>query len=163
PLRLDEFGVAGPLLDMVKLDDISADYIATLPGEEILDQVLAWAGSYDLELHDIIDCERPLALRTLSVERGEGVPNPRKDLRKWSDFRAVYGFFFPEIFAPVTDPDDARFGGMSPELVRAVAAGFADGYVEPGPDGIWFDQVRALAATLGFAPSQKVYQKDRDG
>src|ERR1700757_2681497 len=43
PLRLSEFGVAGPLLDLVKLDDISADYIATLSGAEILDRVLSWA------------------------------------------------------------------------------------------------------------------------
>jgi glutamyl-tRNA synthetase len=162
PLRLNELGVAGPLLDMVKLDDISADYIATLPGEEILDRVLGWAGSYDLELHDIIDSERPLALRALSVERGEGVPNPRKDLRKWSDFRAVYGFFFPEIFALVTDPQDARFGGLSPDLVRAIAVGFAEGYLEPGPDAVWFDQIRDLAGSLGFAPSRKIYKKAPD-
>src|SRR5215469_16195395 len=48
PLRLSEFGVAGPLLDMVKLDDISADFVATLSGAQILDRVLPWADSYDL-------------------------------------------------------------------------------------------------------------------
>ena len=31
-IRLSECGTAGPLVDMVKLDDICADYIATLPG-----------------------------------------------------------------------------------------------------------------------------------
>src|ERR1700742_1416274 len=40
PLRLTEFGVAGPLLDMPKLDDVSADYVASLPGDQILDRVL---------------------------------------------------------------------------------------------------------------------------
>src|SRR6202167_4398928 len=37
PLRLSEFGVAGPLLDMPKLDDVSADFVASLSGPEILD------------------------------------------------------------------------------------------------------------------------------
>jgi glutamyl-tRNA synthetase len=41
-----------------------------------------------------------------------------------------------------------------------MASGFADGYVEPGPDVAWFDQIRNLAAALGFAPSQKVYKRD---
>ena len=36
PIRLSECGTAGPLVDMVKLDDICADYIATLPGDQIL-------------------------------------------------------------------------------------------------------------------------------
>jgi glutamyl-tRNA synthetase len=74
----------------------------------------------------------------------------------------VYGFFFPEIFELVTDPLDERFGGLAPEMVRAMASGFAAGYVEPGPDVAWFDQIRNLAGELGFALRQKDYKKDPD-
>jgi glutamyl-tRNA synthetase len=163
PIRLSECGTAGPLVDTVKLDDISGDYIATLPGEQILAEVGPWAWRYDPGLAEILEAERALALRALAVER-EGVPNPRKDLRKWSDFRGAYGFFFPRIFEPVTDPADARFGGLDPDLVRAVADAFAAGYQPPrpgaGPDAEWFDQVRRLAADLGFAPSRRDYKQD---
>jgi glutamyl-tRNA synthetase len=161
PIRLSECGVAGPLLDMVKLDDISADFVATLSGEQILDRVLPWADSYDPELSPVLRAERDLALRALAVER-TSTDNPRKDLRKWAEFRPVYGFFFPEIFELVTDPADVRFGGLDPDLVRAIAAGFADGYqpLEPGP--AWFEQVRQLTARLGFAPSNKEYKKSPD-
>jgi glutamyl-tRNA synthetase len=161
PIRLSECGVAGPLLDMVKLDDISADFVATLPGEQILDRVLAWADRYDPDLAEVLRVQRDLALRALAVER-ENTDNPRKDLRKWADFRPVYGFFFPEIFELVTDPGDARFAGLDPDLVRAIAAGFADGYqpLDPGP--AWFEQVRQLSAGLGFAPSNKEYKKNPD-
>ena len=55
---------------------------------------------------------------------------------------------------------DARFAGLDPDLVRAVARAFADGYQPPAPDLDWFDQIRRLAADLGFAPSQKVYKQD---
>jgi glutamyl-tRNA synthetase len=161
PLRLAEFGVAGPLLDMVKLDDISADFVATLPGEEILERVLPWAQVYDKDLASVVGAERDLALRALAVER-EGAENKRKDLRKWADFRPVYGFFFPEIFELVTDPCDERFNGLDPDLVRAMASGFAAGYVEPGPDVEWFEQIRSLAGSLGFALRQKDYKKDPD-
>jgi glutamyl-tRNA synthetase len=161
PLRLSEFGVAGPLLDLVKLDDISADFIATLPGAEILDRVLPWADSYDPDLAAVLRAERDLTLRALAIER-EDTPKPRKDLRKWADFRPVYGYFFPEIFEPVTDPADPRFGGLDPDIVRALAAGFADGYQPPSPDTVWFDQIRELATRLGFAPSNKEYEKNPD-
>jgi glutamyl-tRNA synthetase len=160
PLRLAEFGVAGPLVDMMKLDDVCADFVASLPANDIVDRVLTWADAHDADLAAVVRAQRPLALRALSVERGEGVANPRKDLRKWADFRPVYGYFFPEVFEPVTDPTDARFGKLPPELVRSMASGFADGYVEPGPEVAWFDQIRSLSAALGFAPSQKVFKKE---
>jgi glutamyl-tRNA synthetase len=106
PIRLSECGTAGPLVDTVKLDDISGDYIATLSGGQILAEVGRWARRYDPGLAEILEAERALALRALAVER-EDVPNPRKDLRTWAGFRSAYGFFFPQIFEPVTDPADA--------------------------------------------------------
>src|SRR5215470_12858135 len=109
PIHLSEMGTAGPLVDMVKLDDICADYIATLPGEQILAEVGTWARRYDPELAEVLAAEPDLALRALAIDR-EGVANPRKDLRKWGGFRDAYGFFFPQLFELVTDPADSRFG-----------------------------------------------------
>ena len=158
PIRLAELGTAGPLVDLAKLEDICADYVATLSGRRILDEVTTWARRCDPELAVVLETEHDLALRALAIER-EGVPNPRKDLRKWADFRIVYGYFFPELFQPVTDRADLRFGGLDPGLVRAVAAAFADGY-RPEADDV-AGQIRQLAVGLGFAPSQKVYQQNR--
>jgi glutamyl-tRNA synthetase len=159
PIRLSDCGVAGPLIDMVKLDDISGDYIATLTNEEIVDRYVTWADEFDAELATVVSAEQPLALRALSIER-VGVENPRKDLRKWADFRPVYGYFFAKIFEPLTDAADPRFGGLAPDVVKALASGFADGYIEPGPDVEWFGQIRDLAARLGFAPNKKAYKQD---
>ena len=144
---------------MVKLDDISADYIATLSGQQILAEVSIWASRYAPDLAAVLAAEQELALRALAIER-EGVANPRKDLRKWADFPDVYGYFFPQLFNLVTDPADARFGGLDPDLVRAVARAFVGTYQPSAPETDWFDQIRRLAADLGFAPSQKVYKQD---
>ncbi|HYQ65945.1 glutamate--tRNA ligase [Actinophytocola sp.] len=161
PIHLAECGVAGPLVDLVKLEDISADHVATLTGEQILAAVRVWAATHDAELVPVLDANPDLALRALAVER-DGVDNPRKDLRKWSDFRPAYGFFFAELFTPVTDAADERLGGLDPELVRAFLADLADGY-QPLADGReWFDQIRQLAAKHGFAPNPKEYKKNPD-
>jgi glutamyl-tRNA synthetase len=109
----------------------------------------------------VLRAERELAVRALDIERVD-TPKPRKDLRKWAGFRPVCGFFFREIFQLVTDASDERFGGLDPDLVRAVASGFAAGYRPPAPDVDWFDQVRELAVRLGFAVSQKEYKQDPD-
>ncbi len=118
PIKLGELGGAGPLIDQVKLEDISADFIATLSPEEILAAMRVWAGQYDAELAGVLEAEQDLALAALAVER-VGVPNPRKDLRKWSDFRSAYGFFFAELFTPVALGDE-RLGALPDELVPHV-------------------------------------------
>lgn len=159
PIRLAECGVAGPLVDLVKLEDISADHIATLTGEQIVAALRPWAAAHDPEIVTVLDANPDLALAALAVER-VGVDNPRKDLRKWSDFRPAYGFFFTELFEPVTDPGDERFGGLDPQLVRSFLTDFADGYQPLADGGEWFDQIRQLATKYNFAPSPKEHKKN---
>src|SRR5882757_7407871 len=161
PIRLEECGVAGPLLDMVKLADISGDHIATLPGPVVFDAVADWARDRDPELVEVVTTNRELAERAIDVER-VGVQNPRKDLVRWSDFRSLYGFFFPSLFTPVTDPSDERLGGLDPSLVRKLAADFADNYRWDPDQPTWFAQIRELAARHGFAPNPKAYKQDPD-
>jgi glutamyl-tRNA synthetase len=163
PLRLDQFGAAGPLVDLVKLEDISADHIATLTSRQVLDAVRSWATQHDLELADVLDAEADLAVRAIAVER-EGVDNPRKDLRKWSDFRPGYGFFFPQLFALLAGSGDERVAqlGVAPEVATSFARDFADGYEHLADPQEWFNQLRELAAKHGFAPTAKEYKKNPD-
>ena len=133
----------------------------TLPGAEILDRVLPWADGYDTDLASVLRAERDLALRALAVER-EDADNPRKDLRKWAEFRPVYGFFFPEIFELVTDPADARFGGLDPDLVRAIGVGFRRRLQPPDPGPAWFDQIRDAGRQARLRAEQKDYKKNPD-
>jgi hypothetical protein len=54
PIQLTECGTAGPLTDLVRLEDISADFIAALPGPQILSRVAAWATTRDPELATLL-------------------------------------------------------------------------------------------------------------
>jgi glutamyl-tRNA synthetase len=157
PIKVSELGGAGPLIDQVKLEDISADYIATLTTQEILAAMRTWAGQYDQELASVLDGNQDLALAALAVER-VGVENPRKDLRKWSDFRSAYGFFFSELFTPVR-PGDERLGDLPDDQVRAFAADFAGRYQDLADPQEWFGQIRDLAAKHGFAATAKQYKQ----
>jgi glutamyl-tRNA synthetase len=161
PLRLGEAGVSGALVDLAKLEDIAADHIATLPGQAILDEVLRWADAHDTELAAALRAEPELALRALGIER-TGVANPRKDLRKWSDFRPVYGYFFSALFEPVTDPADARLGGLPTPVVRALVTDFLRDYQHVDDGDAWFGQIRAAALANAFAGSPKEFKADKE-
>ena len=160
PIQLDQMGVAGPLVDLAKLEDISADYIATLTSQQVFDAVRTWATQYDPELVTVLDAAPELALRALAVER-DGVDNRRKDLRKWADFRAAYGFFFGQLFTPLSGPADERLApvGVDPGVAASFARDFADGYQHLDDPQQWFSQVRELAAKHGFAASAREYKQ----
>jgi glutamyl-tRNA synthetase len=160
PLYLAEFGVAGPLVDLPKLDDVAADVVGTMEDAEVFAHVCEWARSYDTALLDVLDAERDLALRALGVDR-RGVENPRKDLAKWSDFRQVYGYFFAASFELVTDPSDPRFDGTSPTAVEDLCRALLENYLPLDGDA-WFDQLRTVAASVGFAPTVGEYKKNPD-
>ena len=160
PLRLSECGVSGALVDLVKLNDISSNYIATLPSRDILDAVLTWADDQDPELAQAVRAEQDLAVRALDIER-TGVDNPRKDMRSWSDFRSVYGYFFSALFEPVTDAADGRFDGLAPEVLRRLCSDLLANYQETEPDA-WFDQIRRVAENNGFAASAKEFKNNPD-
>jgi len=159
PISLAECGGAGPLVDLVKLEDISADYIATLSGPEIYTAVTAWSAEFDPDLHGVIESRPDLTLAALAVER-DGVANPRKDLRKWSDFRAAYGFFFAELFTLV-GADDSQLG-LPADLVRSFAGDFIATYRDLDDPVQWFQQVRDLADKFGFARNAKEYKQSPD-
>lgn len=161
PIRLDQCGVAGPLVDLVKLEDISADHIATLTSRQVFDAVRTWATEHDPELVAVLDTETDLALRAIAVER-EDVDNPRKDLRKWSDFRPTYSFFFPQMFTPLNGAHDERVTplGVAPDVAATFAGDLADGYEHLTDPQEWFNQIRELAAKHSFAPNAKEYRKN---
>jgi len=158
-LSLSDCGVAGPIFDLVKLESISREFIAQLPTDQALNSLIAWAKDYDPELHGILSMNLPIARRILANERQPGVLQ-RKDLAKWSEFRGTYGLYFQELFPLVTDPADARFAPVEPDMVVKLAKDFADSYQHEEDKETWFEQIRRLAGAHGFAPTAGQFKKD---
>ena len=160
PIRLSECGTAGPLVDMVKLDDICADYVATLSGEQILAEVSTWAGALRPRPRGgpggraaTWRCVRwtsngwasPTRARTCASGR-TSVPSTATSSRSSSSRSPT---------RPTRGSRASTRTWCGPWPGRSPA-----GTPRPRPETDWFDQIRRLAAELGFAPNQKVYKQD---
>lgn len=159
PIRLADCGSSGSLVDLVKLEDICADYVATMSPEEIYDAALAWSATHDPELARAMIADRDITLHALTIERGD-VANPRKDLKKWSDFRGVYGYFLNDLFPLVNDLAETPLASLPPDVVQRYAADFVATYQGLDDPQDWFDQIRAIAGRHGFAPSPKEHKAE---
>jgi glutamyl-tRNA synthetase len=157
-LSLSDCGVAGPIFDLVKLESISREFIAQLPIEEALEDLLTWARENDPELATVLTGNLSLVRRIFANERDPAVQ--RKDLAKWNEFRERYGLYFQELFPPASDPSDPRFAPVGPDMVVKLAKGFADSYQHEHNKEAWFEQIRSLASAHGFAATTGQYKKN---
>ena len=144
PLDLTRVGTAGALVDLTKLADISANCIATMNSNAVFDAVQGWADGFDQELAAALRAEPGIARRALRIDR-EGVTNPRKDLRAWSEFRAVYGYFFKALFLPATELP-GKLAELDPAAVAAFATETAAGHRPAQSKEEWLSWLRAIAA-----------------
>lgn len=149
PIELDRCGVAGPLVDLAKLDDISKDVIAAMEVDDICEALLVWQRDADEHVAAAL-VRQPNRVRA-AFGIGRGTDRQRKDVAKWSQFVEVFGFLIDALFVPVTDPADERFSGIDPTVVSALAADFADSYRAETDPTAWFEQIRELATRHRFA------------
>lgn len=162
PIRLEHLaGSAGPLLDMVKLQDINKDYISKLSAEEVLEQCTTWAEKYDEDLFRKLKENPDYSKRIFSIERGGELP-PRKDIAKWSDVRHQIEYFFDDIFKAADIDFKKLLPGMTKVEIKRVAEKFLSIYDEQDDKTTWFSKVKDAAKSLGYADSAKAFKKEKD-
>ncbi len=157
-VRLDNMGVSSPLFDLVKLNDVSKDIIASYSAERVYEEGMAWARVHNPRLAAILERDKAYTLRVFNVERTGDAP--RKDIVNWSDIERACGFFFDDLFAESI----AANGYPMPEKVptedigRILEAVIAFDLARSKED--WLATMRDLAESLGYARDVKTYKKN---
>lgn len=145
---------AGALFDMMKLIDISKTYVTKLTAEEVLENVLAWAGEYNREFYEVLMQNKDYAKAIFAIERGNA--KPRKDIAKWEDTVSYTWYFYhrPEQYE---FPENLSNADMIEILEQYKTVYNANDTQED-----WFPRVRDMAEALGYAKAPKFYKKDPD-
>ena len=147
---------AGSLFDEAKLRDVSKNVISRMSAERVYDEVVAFTADFDKELHALLTANPDYTKSILAI--GRGGKKPRKDFAVWTDVRPYLDFFFDDLFA-VTDAYDRAFDKAD---IRAALEGFKKTYDRSDDATLWFDKVKALAESIGFASDMKAYRENPD-
>lgn len=153
---LSKMSKAGALFDLVKLGDISKNYISTLNADEVYSRVLEWAKEYNEELYKLFVKDEAYAKSILGIERGNA--KPRKDIAKWSDVRDYLAYFYDGLWDKQRDFAENVSAADSAEILKE----YKTIYKHDAPSEDWFPAVRELAIKLGFAGAPKEYKKNPD-
>ena len=145
-LKLEKFNKAGALFDIVKLNDMCKDYIATLTAAQVYDFALGWADVYDKEIAEVLKNNREYCISIFNIERtGEKI---RKDLVKFEDVRGQLEIFFDEMLDQVTIEDISQ--RVSIEKQKEILREYINVYDVSDDQSSWFEKIKGLASRLGY-------------
>ena len=156
PFSVKKMNPAGSLFDAAKLRDVSKNVLSRMSTEEIYSEIISFAAEYDTDLHAHLTADPDYAKAILSI--GRGGKKPRKDFAVLLDVRPYLDFFYDDWFT-VTD---AYPEGFSQADIKAALGAFAETF-DPADDmTVWFDKIKAVADSLGFASDMKAYKENPD-
>ena len=145
-LKLEKFNKSGALFDIVKLDDMCKDYIATLTAQQVYDMALEWAEVYNKNIAELLKNNREYCINIFNIER-EG-NKIRKDLVKFEDISTQLDIFFDELLEK--EPVDDISEKVSKEKQVEILKEYIQVYDTNDDQTQWFEKVKVLASKLGY-------------
>ncbi|MEX1376129.1 MAG: glutamate--tRNA ligase [Eubacteriales bacterium] len=152
---LDKMTKSGTLFDIMKLNNISKDAIAKMTAEQVYDGLLGWAKEYDEEFCDIISNAQ--AKTTAILNMGRNAKKPRKDIVTWSQCKEFIKYFYNEYFEVEDEYPD-----IPAENIKKILVDYVASYSHTDEKNDWFEKVKVITESLGYATNTKEYKLDPD-
>lgn len=152
-LEMNKMSTSGGLFDLVKLNDVCKNKVASYTAEKVYELAIAWAEKYDKELYSLLTRDKDFSVAMFNFDRNPD--KPRKDIGKWSEVRDAFSFMFDETF----DGKYAEVENVSKEDAKKMLELYKDMYDENADNNTWFETMKDLAEKVGFAREVKEYKK----
>ena len=152
PFSIKKMSTSGCLFDFEKLNDVSKNVISKWSAERVYNELTQWAKEYDYEFGAELEADSAKAISILAI--GRGGKKPRKDFAVWSQVKDYMGFFYDKFFE-IKDqyPENFDRNDIKETLTRFLAT-----YDTADDMNAWFDKVKAIADSLGYASDMKAYK-----
>ncbi len=154
PFSIKKISSNSPMFDLVKINDISKNIIATIPAKQLLRNIIDWANEQDPELAKVLLLHQSYSEKLLAIDR-ENSNRPRKDIAHYSEFKNLYNYMYTEYFDPQT------ILNFDPRLDKKYVLKFLSEYylVYSSEDSKqdWFERLKTCAEYCGFV-DMKTYK-----
>ena len=156
PLQMNKMSNSGCLFDLVKMNDMCKNLIASKSAQWVTENAIKWAKEYDKELYDLMAQDINYTKTLFSFDRNPD--KPRKDLGKWSEVRDTFSYMFEPLFKPEYELCE----NLTKEDMKNIAQKYADRFNPSLDKNEWFSDLKDLAEEVGFCREVKEYKKNPD-
>ncbi len=159
-LAFDKMTLDGALFDLDKVKSISKERLGSMSALEIGTKALEWAKQYQPEFAQMIQLDFDYFQSILAIERGG--EKPRKDYERYSDIFPIINFMYESYFSEALKGELPFNSIYSKEQIAKVLIKFLENMGLDLPEDLWFENLKVLASSLGFAPNAKEYKKNKE-
>lgn len=143
---------AGALFDMEKLHSICRNEFAKMDIDTIYDFLYSWAKEYAPNIFDLYFQDEDYMKKIIGLFAGAGQKRRRKDFEYASQMMKLFGFFFDETFSPCYEFK------YDMDTVCKIVDNYLATYDHIVDNNGWFERVKKVAETCGFASDMKDYK-----
>ncbi len=158
-MSFEKMSLDGALFDLAKVCNICKELIAKMSTEEVSKNVLDYALNFDEELANLINRDYNYFKQIMSIEREK--ENPRKDYEKYSDVKNAIIFFYNDYYDNLIT-SLAFNENISKEDIIAILTEYRKDMHLDLVEEEWFNKLKELSSSLGFAPTPKEYKKNKE-
>lgn len=151
---VEKMSNSGTLFDLDKLNDISKDVLVRIPARELCDFLIGWAKAYRPELSELFSGQEDYLMRILDL--GRTGDKPRKDFVFARQMFEFISYFYDGYFKIEDDYPE----NVSAEDAKIILNAYLDTYDHGDDQSQWFDKIREIAASNGYAAKPKDYKKN---
>ena len=150
--NLKKMSASGALFDHDKLNDVSKNRISKFSSVEVYNKITEWAKEFDKEFYNILTENPQYTKAVFAIDRD--VPKPRKDIAKWSDAKDYFSYFYDSLYKKCFELPENIAAGDAKEFLNK----YKNVYSAEDDRQQWFDKIKNLAPSLGFAAETKEYK-----
>jgi len=154
PFTMEKMSNSGALFDLNKLNDVSKDVLLKIPAKELCDFMISWSKQFKPEITNLFEGHEDYISRILDIGRSGN--NPRKDLVYAKQIFEFISYFFDEHFT-ITDTLPENVDNQD---AKTILSSYLESYSHNDDQAQWFDKVREIGTSLGYAAKPKDYKKN---
>ena len=155
--NLKKMSVSGALFDENKLLDVSKNMVAKMSSDTVYQKLTAWAKEFDGEFYNILTANPEYSKSVLAIDR-DNVAKPRKDIAKWSEAKGYFSYLFTPLYTPCLELPE----NITAEDAKLFLNAYIKAYDPQDDRQAWFDKIKTIAPTIGFAAETKEYKANPD-
>ncbi len=150
----------GALYDLEKLNNISKNIISKFKADYLYDELSKWSKVYDSEFYELITKYKDYTINILNIEREQ--KKPRKDYENYSSIKGLIWYMYDELF--FNEEKSYDFGTINDkEEIKLIVNTYFDKFYNKEDDKeTWFNKMKELCDSLGYASNMKEYKENPD-
>ena len=157
--EFNKMSKSGSLFDIDKLFNISRNYISKMKAEDVYNNTLKWSEEFDREFYDLLTKYKDYSINIFNIEREQ--KKPRKDYESYSSIKSQVWYMYDELFTGDLTYDFDKISDR--EEIKNILTKYVEEYYDVNDDkDTWFNKIKQLADSLGYASDMKEYKANPD-